>query len=226
MKKSTLALLISLVISSPAFSADWTPYVKSLKNTCGRTTLPYDGETLEVAKFPKALKSDIVKTGEYSDIVLKNATAFGLPLASIYEGDESGHGLTSILTFKSGDVSKLIPQFYFKDSKGKTLKAGEKKVYFVKSVIKNHTAVRTIVESVPYPKLKNNNADAIVQYMSKQYGKKSKYQNLGLLFGTNTGWFYYNDDGEDYDESFTFQGKRLKCQSSYGAGHWSIRSQL
>lgn len=78
--------MLGLGAFSPAFSADWTNFLKGIQNGCETYTLR---EKLQKkTSIPKALQANISKyttkagaDGQKSvDIRLKNATAFGKPI--------------------------------------------------------------------------------------------------------------------------------------------------
>lgn len=128
MKKSTLALLISLVISSPAFSADWTPVLKEMQDSCKTDII--ESIASKQTRMPNNLKGDIIshKGDGYdgmffsSTLTLKNATAFGYPISKIeYDADEGDGGGVKV-HFKSVNFNKVLPKFSYKVGK-KTHKA-------------------------------------------------------------------------------------------------------
>lgn len=150
MKLKFLALATSLLVASPAFSADWTPVLKEMQNSCKIENI---GQIINKQKaMPKNLKGDIIshKTDGFGNgvITLKNATAFGYPISKIDfqlpQGGEAGLKLY----FKSVDFKKVLPQFYYKVG-NKTVKGDIKTAIGYKY---NENGGITKITEIPYPK--------------------------------------------------------------------------
>lgn len=208
MKLKFLALATSLLVASPAFSADWTPVLKEMQNSCKISAIePIVDKTQPV---PKSLKGDVIshKVGDKSVITLKNATAFGYPLTKI-ERYYTGESYGVKLYFKSVDFNKLLPKFSYKVG-NKAYQAGVKKAvvwqeqydYEVSPVINGLT-------EIPYPK-KNKEG----WYEWSKYQKTVDGYVSVLFLGTPTGWLTMaNDTYGDYDLITDSKKKTLACNT-------------
>lgn len=138
MKRLALILALS-ALSTPAWSADWTPYLKGMKDNCNtssintlleKVSVDWEKKTYNTSKLPKQLRADIVKYDfDNGKFILKNATAFGHPLTAITsheEGDSWGFGLG----FANQNFMSILPQFSVSDGKI-TEKAGSSNKYWV-----------------------------------------------------------------------------------------------
>lgn len=131
MKRLALILALS-ALSTPAWSADWTPYLKGMKDSCDTSSinaLLFKDGTYDTSNLPKKLRADIVKYDDDGKIILKNATAFGHPLTAITsheDADAGGFGLT----FANQKFMSILPQFSISDGKI-TEKAGSSNKYWV-----------------------------------------------------------------------------------------------
>lgn len=137
---SSISVIITLsILSTSAFSADWTPYLNSLKNSCdmsgiekalGKVSINWDKRTYNINQLPKNLKNDIVKYDfDNEKFILKNATAFGYPLKAISYHSEMGDADPSVyLAFGSDKFVALLSQFTITDGK-RTEKAGSNKYW-------------------------------------------------------------------------------------------------
>lgn len=225
MKK--LVALITLCCAMPAFSADWTPYLKGMQDGCGY------GEDikkvlLKKKPIPKELKGDVVKhtqqmmSGEpwYSTIKLKNATAFGYPLLEIK--DPADNQDMSGLQLKFGKVDdKLLSKFYVKVG-NKKLVAGKPsktallaKYKWEKKTKKNETIYESKLVSVKeIPTPKSLEGEALEKYFADDSDSFTS-----LMVATKDGWVDYSSgvgDGMGYSYlKFDTKQKTLTCASGY-----------
>lgn len=119
-------LLITLCfLTTSALAADWTPYLKSLQDSC-----IFNDNFMDMLsknkKLPKALQADVVKHtlknngyGNDAFLTLKNATAFGFPLKKI--SLEASPRLHLTLQFESVNPATLLPKFYLQQGNQKII---------------------------------------------------------------------------------------------------------
>lgn len=205
MKLKSLALATSLLVASPAFSADWTPVLKEMQNSCKISAIePIVDKTQPV---PKSLKDDVIshKVGDKSVIALKNATAFGYPLTKI-ERYYTGHSYGVKLYFKSVDFNKILPKFSFKVG-NQTYQAGVKKAF----VWYEHYEKGVVIapKEVPYPKRNKEG-----WYDWEQYQKNVGEMTSVMFVGTPTGWLTMaNEMYGGYDLITDSKKKTLACNT-------------
>lgn len=219
---STIALL-AISMSSHASSVDWTPYLKSMQNSCDMSGLDKLMETYsDTKKLPKGLASSVVEIEEsgisYFNVKLKNATAFGYPLAEIEYSMSMNGTYGTHLIFKDASFMKLVPSFYVTSDNGKKHPAGTQKLWVeVYSLNANGKSkyVRTV--NRPYENTDFNACignqycdytqhDHIMKKADKWVGKLGKNQYADPIRTNKDGW----DKGYNY-LVFDKQAKMIQC---------------
>lgn len=216
MKK--LIALITLFLATPAFSADWTPYLKGMQDGCGYSE-GIKQILLKQKPMPKELKGDVIKhtqkimSGErwHSTIKLKNATAFGYPLVEIK--DPAEHQDMSGLQLKFGRVDdKLLSKFYTTIGNKKIVAGTQSKTALLAQYQLNEKTdkLKLInVKEVSVPKIINE--EVLYGYLTDEF--------TSLTIAEKYGWSNYMsgmDDGINYSSlKFDAKQKTLTCVSGY-----------
>ena len=211
----TALLLCSAIVISPtshAQTADWTPYVKDMMNSCNTKKLmemSYDmkynnnGKIINWGKLPKTLKSSIEKSDGYGNFYLKNATVFGQPLTQIYTSEESD-GDSTILTFANDGFISLLPKFTLSDGK-RTYKAGTKH-YWVNEIILTKQKSNHLYQNYHHEILLNS-------YTLNDYKNADKELISMFVNEQNKRTDYYDDTlNENISKSFYKEQNKLLNQ--------------
>lgn len=197
MKK--LLLLTALCVASPAFSADWTPYVKSMQNGCDADRIWYILTKNE--RMPNALRKDVIShttpsgTDGYGTFTLnlKNAKAFGYPLKKIvHQGLDYGGGVTTLF-FDKADFGKLVPTFSKTIGNTKVV-ARSNKAFEIKYKVNEDEFIDSYddleiisVKEIKMPTLNKEYSDGLYKYYNtSQYTDNHSV----VLMGTTNGWHY------------------------------------
>lgn len=211
MKYTTLVLVLGLGAFSPAFSADWTNFLKGIQNGCETYTLR---EKLQKkTSTPKALQANISKyttkagaDGQKSvDIRLKNATAFGKAITRIYL-DNSEWGNQSLeIYFTDGNFSKIKPTFTTTVN-GQKYAVGKNQAWLVPH--NEHEEYQKAV-SIPYQG---------VTY--KMYKHLDKDDSPHIIVIHNNGWWDNSMGGDAMGGykglEFDSKKKMVSCSSAFG----------
>lgn len=223
LKVLSFITLLATAMHSHASPVDWTPYLKSMQNSCDRSGLEKLMKTYSsTKKLPKELTSSVVDIEEdsifYFEAKLKNAAAFGYPLVGI-EYNMSGNGTYSTnLIFKDVSFMKALPSFYVTSGNGKKHPAGTQKLWVeVYNLDANGKSkyVRTV--NRPYENTDFNvcigdqycdytQHNHIMKKADKWVGKLGKNQYAKPIRTNKDGW----DKGYTY-LIFDRQEKKIQC---------------
>lgn len=190
-----MTMIGTLFWASLATGADWTEFLKPLQMNCGydRSTDRMYGVSPFVlvhdSSIPAHLKGDIVSHSG-SDIVLKNATAFGYPLNAIKTFGMESDLARLELHFERVAFDKLLPTFY-RTLGTLVLAGGEPKAFqgFLHFDLRV-AGGRLLAKEIPYlgedPDLYvfDESMDKFV-YWGNEY-----ISSPAIVAGTPTGWFY------------------------------------
>lgn len=216
MKYTTLALVLGLGAFSPAFSADWTNFLKGMQNDCETYTLR---EKLQKkTSIPKALQTNISKyttkagaDGQKSvDIRLKNATAFGKAITRIYL-DNSEWGYRGFhVYFNDGNFNALKPKFPI-NVNGQTYSAGVKKAWIEEEHYNEQTNKSTYtIKSISYKGGTRKPYEALM----------NDYEMGTLVVVHDNGWWRdsmsWGAAGDFTELTFDSKNKRISCEQAFG----------
>ena len=217
MKALQLTLLATVLgFSSQVMAADWTNYLKGMKEGCQIDSLR---KTIQKkTSIPKSLQGDITKYTSQKqeevdnkvDIRLKNATAYGQSITRIsYEPEWGGSYLK--VYFTNDNFTKIKPQFTVKVD-NKSYAVGAKKAWLVDY---NNEEVNRKPLSVSYKGGTYNdyfNEDGV--FKDQSWRNANWYE---IVYISDNGWNHTGSHMGEYNSlDFNNKNKTVTCTYSWG----------